>query len=253
MCNIHGEADVIIANQLVDLADRGVNNICVVCDDTDVVILMLHFYCGKNLNCRVIMESPVPGRKVVDTKATANKHRNITDHLPGVHALSGCDTSYLNGIGKATALKVLMQEKTVQLLGMTEANMDDVVSEATSSISRCYSAESDRNMSKQQYEVWLARMAKANICTAPKLKSLPPTAEALVQHVNHAHYQTMIWKSALEMAPPIADLTNYGWPEVEARLLPVMFPQNVALVPDKVLQIIRCGCASTHPCSTAKM
>ena len=130
--------------------------------------------------------------------------------------------------------------------------MDDVVSKATSSISRCYSAESDRNMSKQQYEAWLARMAKANICTAPKLKSLPPTAEAFVQHVNHAHYQTMIWKSAIEMAPPIADPTNYGWPEEEARLLPVMFPQNVALVPDKVLQIIRCGCASTHPCSTAK-
>ena len=181
MRNIHGEADVIIVNQLVDLADRGVNNICVVCDDTDVFILMLHFYCGKNL--------PVPGRKVVHTKATANKHRNITDHLPGVDALSGCDTSYLNGIGKTTALKVLMQGKTVQLLGMTEANMDDVVSEATSSISRCYSAESDRNMSKQQDEVWLARMAKANICTAPMLKSLPPTTEAFVQHVNHAHYQ----------------------------------------------------------------
>ena len=75
MRNIHGEADVIIVNQLVDLADRGVNNICVVCDDTDVFILMLHFYCGKNLNCGVIMESPVPGRKVVDTKATANKHK----------------------------------------------------------------------------------------------------------------------------------------------------------------------------------
>ena len=62
------------------------------------------------------MESPVPGRKVVDTKATANKHRNITDHLPGVHALSGCDTSYLNGIGKATAngfyKKLIMKQNT---------------------------------------------------------------------------------------------------------------------------------------------
>ena len=38
----HGEDDVIIVNQLVDLADRGVNYICVVCDDTDVFILMLH-------------------------------------------------------------------------------------------------------------------------------------------------------------------------------------------------------------------
>ena len=194
--NIHEEADVMIVNQLVDLAGKGVNNIRVVCDDTDVFILMLYFHCGKNLNCGVIMESPVPGRKVVDIKATANKHRTITDHLPGVHALSGCDTtSYLYGIGNATVLKVLMQGKTVQLLGMADTNMDDVVSEATSFISRCYSAESDRKMLQQQYEVWLAIIAKANICTAPKLKSLPPTAEAFVQHINQTtrhHYQTMI-------------------------------------------------------------
>ena len=56
----------------MDLAGRGTNNIRVVCDD--IVILMLHFYCGKNLNCGVIMESPVPGRKVVDIQATANQH-----------------------------------------------------------------------------------------------------------------------------------------------------------------------------------
>ena len=30
MRNIHGEADVIIVDQQVDLVDRGVNNICVV-------------------------------------------------------------------------------------------------------------------------------------------------------------------------------------------------------------------------------
>ena len=64
-----------IVNQRVDPAGRGANNMRVVCDDTDVVILMLHFCCGKNLNCGVIMESPVPGGKVIDIQATANKHK----------------------------------------------------------------------------------------------------------------------------------------------------------------------------------
>ena len=59
----------------MDIAGIGANNIRVVCDDTDVVILMLHLYFGKNLNCGVIIESPVPGRKVVDIQATANKHK----------------------------------------------------------------------------------------------------------------------------------------------------------------------------------
>ena len=43
------------------------------------------------------MESPVPVRTVVDIKATANKHKHIVEHLPGVHALSACDTSYFFG------------------------------------------------------------------------------------------------------------------------------------------------------------
>ena len=36
--NVHEEADVIIVNQLLYLADQGVRNILVVCDDTDVFI-----------------------------------------------------------------------------------------------------------------------------------------------------------------------------------------------------------------------
>ena len=58
--------------------------------------------------------------------------------------------------------------------------------------------------------------------------------------------------SALEMEPPAADPTNYGWSKEEGRLIPVMLPHNVALVPDEVLQMIKCGCASKHPCSTGK-
>ena len=72
--NVHEEADVIIVNQLVYLADQGARNVLVVCDDTDVFILLIYFYCGKDLSCGVIMESPVPGRTVVDIKATADKH-----------------------------------------------------------------------------------------------------------------------------------------------------------------------------------
>ena len=47
--NTHKEADVIIINQLVHLAQRNVSNICVVCDDTDVFILLIHFYCRERI------------------------------------------------------------------------------------------------------------------------------------------------------------------------------------------------------------
>ena len=37
------------------------------------------------------------------------------------------------------------------------------------------------------------------------------------------------------MTSSAADPINYGWPEEEGRLLPVMLPQNVALVPDDTM------------------
>ena len=46
--NTHEEADVIIINQLVHLAQRNASNICVVCDDTDVFIVLIHCYCREN-------------------------------------------------------------------------------------------------------------------------------------------------------------------------------------------------------------
>ena len=75
--NAHEEADVIIVNQIVYLTDQGARNILVVCDDTDVFILLIYFCCGKDLSCGVIMESPIPGRTVVDITATVDKHKHI--------------------------------------------------------------------------------------------------------------------------------------------------------------------------------
>ena len=78
--------------------------------------------------------------------------------------------------------------------------------------------------------------------------------DAFAQHVYRAHYQTMIWKSVLDSGPPeAADLTKYGWQEEDGKLAPVMLPQNAAaLAPVEVLQMIKCGCTSTRPCSTAR-
>ena len=66
-------------------------------------------------------------------------------------------------------------------------------------------------MSEMRFAVWSTKMENSKITSAPKLKSLPPTSDAFAQHVNRAHYQTMIWKSSLSNAPPAAaDYAQYG-------------------------------------------
>ena len=81
-------------------------------------------------------------------------------------------TSYLYEIGKATALKLLMQGKIVQLLGITDINMHDVASEATS----CISAVTVQRVIEtcQSCNISLVcKNGKGNKYTAPQLKSLP--------------------------------------------------------------------------------
>ena len=252
--NTHEEADVIIVNQLVYLAGIGASHISVICDDTDVFVLLIHFYCKQRLNCRVTMESPIVGRSVIDITATAHKHKDIANFLPAAHALSGCDTtSYLYGIGKATALKVLSSGQPLGLLGQESANMDDVVSEATSFISKCYGSICVGDMSDMRYAVWLSKMARPKISSAPSLKSLPPTSDAFDLHVRRAHHQTIIWNSSLSSAPPAsADPVQFGWAIQEGNLFPVMLPADVSPVPVEVLQMIKCGCSSTRPCATSR-
>ena len=53
-------------------------------------------------------------------------------------------------------------------------------------------------------------MANPKITSAPKLKSLPPTSDALLEYVYRAHYQTMVWKSADLQQPPDLNPTPYG-------------------------------------------
>ncbi len=67
----HKEADIIIVQQMVNLSEHGCISIKVICDDTDVFVLLMYFYNEKRLSCIVAMESPIAGRSVIDIGASA--------------------------------------------------------------------------------------------------------------------------------------------------------------------------------------
>ena len=82
-------------------------HISVVCDDTDVFLLLLHYYHHKKLSCGLLMEGTSSQRTPIDIAATAKKHANIVQQLLAAHALSGRDTvAYMYGIGKGTVVNM---------------------------------------------------------------------------------------------------------------------------------------------------
>jgi len=110
MPNKHEEADVIIVNQVTYAARHGYNIIHVVCDDTDVFVLLVHFYNALNIASELLIVPTSPERNVTNIGATLRKHGDIVQHILALHALTGCDTvSSIYGIGKVKAAKVLQK------------------------------------------------------------------------------------------------------------------------------------------------
>ena len=89
--NAHEEADVIIIHQMMSIVESSTNdiNISVISDDTDVFVLLVHFYHDKELTCHVTMEATSEERKSIDIQSTARLHNDIAGQLPAAHAFVG--------------------------------------------------------------------------------------------------------------------------------------------------------------------
>ena len=77
----------------------------IVCDDTDVFVLLVYWTWMKTIRKNIRMEKW--DGMVLDIRATVDTLGDKCGQLPGMHALSGCDTvSYPYGKGNKSALKV---------------------------------------------------------------------------------------------------------------------------------------------------
>ena len=123
----HEEADVIIVQQAVGLANQGLKCIKVICDDTDVFVLLMYYYHSCKLTCQLLMGACSRSTwTVIDIGATSKKHSNMVPEILAAHALSGCDAvAYLFGIGKGTVLNVLKKGCKLEPLGNLDGNIED--------------------------------------------------------------------------------------------------------------------------------
>ena len=120
----------------------------------------------------------------------------------------------------------------------SSAALSDVVQEYAAFIAACYGYEEAATMSDVRFKIWKMKTAKANIVSAPKLMSLPPTNESFQQNVLIAHLQCCIWKHADEANPPDIDPTMHGWNRyaINKTGTPTLFPANTPAAPDSILQ-----------------
>ena len=148
MSTSHEEAGVIIPTQVQKAMDEGYRNVQVICDDTDVFILLVYYYQVNDWKNDVLLASLDESKRLISIKSTVEKHKSIVAFLPAMHALSGCDTvPMMCGIGKIGALTAI-NKNPLPFLGNLCAPTDEVIHEAKSFVASCYGVKDCIDMSK---------------------------------------------------------------------------------------------------------
>ena len=72
--------------------------------------------------------------------------------------------------------------------------------------------------------------------------ALPPTHEALCQHIKRSHLQSFIWKWANITKPILPDAIECGYEMSDIGLKPVLMIEDA--IPNSALKIISCNCTT---------
>ena len=156
----HEEADILIAQHAISLSLLG-KYVRVVCDDTDVFVLLVHYYnsrCKCSNSAPMIVSSPVKERAVIDIRATVESHSDIAEALLAIHGLSGADVvASFHGIGKATFVNVAKKGcSPLFCIGDVHAEIKYVEAQATKFMCAAYGkvAESCNSMTECRVNMW---------------------------------------------------------------------------------------------------
>ena len=170
--------------------------------------------------------------------------------LPAIHALSGCDSvSYPFGKGKITAVN-LMNDSTLvlllQKLGNVNCDIGEVLESGKAFFMRLYGGKklTQLTINQLRYKLFTKRTDKT-----PKIKTLPPTEDALKHHILRPHLQVMLWEAADSRDPPQIswDIEQFGWNLINDIPQPVTTLAKYA--PDELLKLVSCSCGTSRPCA----
>ena len=102
------EADCIIPQQVVTVFEEGKHTIKVISADTDVFILLCHYYHSVNIDVDVLLEDFSADKTLISISKSVAENTSLIPSLLSAHALTGCDTvPIMFGIGKTKLINIV--------------------------------------------------------------------------------------------------------------------------------------------------
>ena len=128
-------------------------------------------------------------------------------------------------------------------LGRDQTPGPEVFAAVEAFVCKLYDGSSTTSTSIQHVRCSLFRKCKTN------MDFLSPTEDALVQHTQRAHYQTLVWQQSVERLQTLPDPLSCGWCELENTWKPLLLTGQPIQPGQREVKTCRCK-ESGLRCST---
>ena len=245
----HEEADSRIVFHAAEAVKAGYSKIIVDTPDTDVLILLVHFAkaIGGEIYVRLHKNQKIfPAHLIAESMGQL-----LCQIVLPFHALTGCDTtSAFANKGKKMPWELIKSSpmKYGKLCDIGSSPVNEtypVVKDFILNMYQPYNSKLNQTVSACKdirYKLFAAKGCR--------LKDLPPTEDALMQHLKRVDYQVKIWKASLEAKPIFPCPVSTGAWHVDESLKLVPTYITTEPVPERILQIIKCSCSKSRCAKT---
>ena len=178
--------------------------------DTDIFIcLIYHFTRWNFLNLQEIWMLCGQGatkRAVPIHEIATILDNTITDILPQVHALTGCDTTSKIGT-KRSALQVASTPAAERLINFAKESLtDEMIWSAEQFLVKVFNPKSSVNtFDELRYLYYHDKLFKFNV------ETMPPTSISIVDHIKRAYYQCHQWLNSPFIESDNLDVSDFGY------------------------------------------
>ena len=238
---LHEEADTRMLLHAYHASETGLKNILLRTVDTDVVVIAIA--CFDRLHVATLWIAIGVGSyfRYIACHEIANSFGpDKSRALTLFHAFTGCDTvSSFAGRGKKSAFDTWMvypdaTSAFLQLLSLTGPITDDIMLSIERYVVLMYDRTSQAVSVNACRKDLFARKGRA-------MESIPPTRDALIQHLMRAiHQASHIWDQALVCKAPVYCPSKWGWELVEGKWNPVWM--TLAPASQVCNELLKCGC-----------
>lgn len=238
LCSDHEEADTKL---LLHAKHASQTHGCVLIKtpDTDVVIIAISL--AHHLSCDIYL---LTLKCISITAITDRLSQLLAMSLIGLHAFTGCDSvSAFYGKGKRSVYTLLRPQSRMldglRKLGKSSSPYvfdTELLPVMESIVCLMYGCPDTTEVNTARYKLFCSK--------ASTEQSLPPTQDALIQHLRRACYQATVWERALEAKQNAPSPVGHGWSMVEDNLQFSWMTSPPS--PVDVLQTTYCKCQKSQ-------